>query len=92
MPLKIITVGDKTDHGGQVISGSPTHTLAGRAIARLGDKVSCPQLYPGGKPHGINKIVTAHATLSAGGIQVAVHGCKTECGCSLIGSLPATVG
>lgn len=91
MSLKIITVGDKTDHGGQVISGSPTHTLRGKAIARLGDEVSCPQLYPGGAPHGINKIVSAHATLTAGGIAVAVHGCKTACGCSLIGSAPATV-
>lgn len=92
MPLKIITVGDKTDHGGQVISGSSTHTLNGKAIARLGDKVSCPQLYPGGAPHGVNKIVGAHRTLTAGGIPVAVHGCKTECGCTLIGSKPATVG
>lgn len=92
MPLKIITVGDKTDHGGQVISGSSTHKLNGKAIARLGDKVSCPQLYPGGAPHGVNKIVTAHRTLTAGGIPVAVHGCKTECGCTLIGSQPATVG
>lgn len=92
MALKIITVGDKTDHGGKVISGSPTHKISGKAVARLGDQVSCPQLYPGGAPHGVNKIVTAHATLTAGGIHVAVHGCKTECGCSLIGSVTATVG
>jgi uncharacterized Zn-binding protein involved in type VI secretion len=65
MPLKIITVGDKTDHGGTVISGSPTHDIHGRAIARLGDKVDCPQSYPGGKPHGVNKIITAHDTLTA---------------------------
>lgn len=48
MALKIITVGDKTDHGGTVISGSPDHDIGGRAIARLGDPVSCPQSYPGG--------------------------------------------
>lgn len=92
MPLKIITVGDQTDHGGQVISGSPTHDIAGKAIARLHDEVSCPQVYPGGKPHGINKIITAHETLTAGGILVAVEGCKTECGCTLIGKANATVG
>ncbi len=91
MPLKIITVGDTTDHGGTVISGSPTHDIRGRAIARLGDKVDCPQLYPGGQPHGINKIVTAHQTLTAGGIPVAVHDCVTECGCKLIGSVSTTV-
>lgn len=91
MSLKIITVGDATDHGGKVISGSPTHDIGGKAIARLGDEVMCPQCYPGGTPHGVNKIITAHQTLTAGGIAVAVHGCKTACGCSLIGKVNATV-
>jgi uncharacterized Zn-binding protein involved in type VI secretion len=45
MALKIITVGDKTDHDGTVISGSPTHEIRGRAVARLGDHVDCPKLY-----------------------------------------------
>jgi uncharacterized Zn-binding protein involved in type VI secretion len=62
--LKIITVGDKTDHGGTVISGAPNQNIHGRAVARLGDKVDCPQFYPGGKPHGINKIVTACNTVT----------------------------
>lgn len=92
MPLKIIVVGDSTDHGGKVISGSPTHDIGGKAIARLHDEVSCPLFYPGGKPHGVNKIITAHETLTAGGVPVAVHGCKTECGCTLMGSVNATVG
>jgi uncharacterized Zn-binding protein involved in type VI secretion len=52
--LKTITVGGKADHGGIVISGSPTHYIHGRAIARLGDQVDCPQLYPDGKPHGVD--------------------------------------
>lgn len=91
MSLKIITVEDKTDHGGKVISGSPNHDIRGRAIARLGDKVECPQFYPGGKPHGVNKIITAHLMLTIDGVPVAVEGCVTECGCKLIGSVPATV-
>lgn len=90
MSLIIITVGDKTDHGGTVISGSPDHDIRGRAIARLGDKVACPQFYPGGKPHGINKIITAHNTLTVNGVPVAVDGSATECGCKLTGSMPAT--
>lgn len=92
MSLKIITVGDKTDHGGKVISGSPAHDIRGRAIARLGDKVDCPQFYPGGKPHGVNKIITAHDTLTVDGVPVAVEGCTTECGRKLIGNLHATIG
>lgn len=86
MTLKIITVGDKSDHGGTVISGSSVHTINGRAIARLDDKVACPLLYPGGKPHGVNKIVSAHGTLTVGGVPVAVEGSTTECGCRLKGS------
>jgi len=58
--MNIIVVGDSTDHGGKVISGSPLHDVDGKPIARLGDPVDCPQQYPGGKPHGVNKIVTAH--------------------------------
>jgi uncharacterized Zn-binding protein involved in type VI secretion len=92
MSFNIITVGDSTDHGGKVISGSPTHDIGGKSIARLGDKVSCPQFYPGGKPHGVNKIVTAHQTVTVGGIPVAVEGCKTECGCTLQGKGRAAVG
>jgi uncharacterized Zn-binding protein involved in type VI secretion len=60
MSLKIITVGDRTDHGGTVISGSPNHDIGGRPIERIGDQVDYPQSYPGGKPQGINKITTGH--------------------------------
>ena len=84
--MKIIVIGDRTDHNGKVISGSSAHTVDGVPIARLGDKVDCPQFYPGGKPHGINKIITGHPTVKVGGIPVAVEGCVTECGCKLIGS------
>jgi uncharacterized Zn-binding protein involved in type VI secretion len=91
MSLKIIVVGDPTDHGGKVISGSSLHVVDGKPIARLGDQVDCPLHYPGGKPHGINKIITAHPTLSVGGIAVAVEDCVTECGCKLIGMRRASV-
>lgn len=40
MSLKIITVGDSTDHGGKVISGSPTHDVDGKAIARVSAALS----------------------------------------------------
>ena len=91
MAKKIITVGDKTDHGGTVLTGSPVHDIHGRAIARLGDQVMCPLFYPGGKPHGVNKIISAHDSFTVNGVLVAVEGCVTECGCKLIGSLPAMV-
>jgi len=45
MAKKIIVVGDSTDHGGKVISGSPKDTIMGKRIARMGDLVDCPQRY-----------------------------------------------
>ncbi|WP_426212580.1 PAAR domain-containing protein [Massilia sp. TWP1-3-3] len=86
MAYEFIVVGDKTDHGGTVISGSPSQDIRGQAIARLGDAVNCPQSYPGGLPHGVNKIVTGHPTIKIEGKAVAIHGSLTECGCRLIGS------
>jgi len=87
---KIIVVGDATSHGGKVITGSPYHSIDGKKIARLGDLVDCPQCYPGGSPHGINKIIEAHPTMTVDGIRVALHGHHTECGCTLIGSVSAS--
>jgi uncharacterized Zn-binding protein involved in type VI secretion len=92
MPLKIIVVGDSTSHGGRVTTGSATHTIGGKPVARLDDLVDCPQSYPGGRPHGINRIIEAHPTITVGGRRIALHGHKTECGCTLIGSVTADAG
>lgn len=86
MTADIITVGDTTTHGGVVISGSPTSRIKGQAIARLGDLVRCPQSYPDGRPHGINRIVQVAGRYKVGGIPGACAGDLTECGCALIGS------
>ena len=92
MSLIIITVGDTTANGGRVISGSPAHSLRGRAIARLGDLVDCRGRFPDGSPHGIKKIVECCETVTVGGVPIVLEGHKTECGCALIGSQPGTVG
>ncbi|MGU7780922.1 PAAR domain-containing protein [Burkholderia sp. PU8-34] len=92
MALKIIVIGDGTSHGGRVITGSNTHMIGDKGIARLFDLVDCPQKYPDGRPHGINKIVEAHPTFTIGGERVALHGHRTECGCTLIGSGTASIG
>ncbi|WP_250487966.1 PAAR domain-containing protein [Caballeronia sp. GaOx3] len=91
MSLLIILVGDSTDHGGKVVTGSSTHKIGGRSVARLNDLVDCPQKYPDGRPHGVNKIIEAHPTFAIGGRRVALHGHHTECGCTLIGSTSASV-
>ena len=90
MQKKIITVGDSNSSGGKVISGSAAHTIMGRAIARMGDKVDCPARYPDGKLHGVNPIVEGVENFSIDGIPLAVEGFKSACGCTLVGSQMAT--
>ncbi|WP_153102331.1 PAAR domain-containing protein [Paraburkholderia hayleyella] len=92
MALQLIVVGDETSHGGRVISGSETHTVGGKRIARLDDLVDCPLTYPDGRPHGMNKIIEAHPTFTIGDRRVALHGHRTECGCTLIGSTRTGIG
>ena len=82
MALPIVRLGDQTSHGGVVISASGTHTIAGIGIARVGDQVSCPQT-----GHGVNKIVEGAGSYTIGGREVALHGHRCACGCTLIASL-----
>lgn len=41
--IGFIVLGDRTSHGGVVVSGDPTWTIDGQPIARVGDKVTCPR-------------------------------------------------
>lgn len=80
MSRPIIVVGDRTDHGGVVITGSPFTDIDGKAVARIGDKVTCPQ-----KGHGsVTAIVTGDQTAIIDGSPVARHGDKTACGATLL--------
>ena len=45
----------------------------------------------------VGSIVTVYgnnlqASVTVNGVAVAVEGCTTECGCKVLGNLPATVG
>jgi uncharacterized Zn-binding protein involved in type VI secretion len=77
-------VGDPTDHGGMVITGSPTHNIQGRPVARLGDLVECPQYYPDGRPHGKNPIIQGSYKLMIDGQPAALHGHHSACGSTLL--------
>lgn len=82
MSRPVIVVGDRTSHGGVVITGSPFTDVDGKAVARIGDKVTCPQ-----KGHGsVTTIVTGDLTAIIDGQPVARHGDKTACGATLISS------
>jgi len=41
--IGFIVLGDRTSHGGVVISGDPTRTIDGQPVARVGDKATCPR-------------------------------------------------
>lgn len=75
---KIIRLNDTTSHGGKVVSVTATHfTVGGIAVARVGDKTSCPV-------HGQGSIVEGEARHTIGGVPVAYEGHKTSCGATLL--------
>lgn len=78
MERPIITVGCRTSHGGTVISGTLFSDIDGKAIARLGDSVSCPKCL------GNIIICTGDMTMIVDGAPVARDGDRVSCGAILI--------
>lgn len=86
MGRPFIVIGDKTDHGGVVIQGATASDAAGKKIARVGDKVTCPR-----RGHGhTTVIVSGDPTCVIDGQPAARHGDKTACGATLIASQATT--
>lgn len=86
MSKGFVLLGDTTTHSGEVISASSTLSVNGKAVALVGDKVSCP--LPG---HGVNAIVEGTDQWSEDGRAVVVDGCRSECGCRVVSSAPDCV-
>lgn len=81
MSKGFVLLGDKTTHGGQVISVSSTMVINGKSVALVGDKISCPI-----NGHGINAIIDGSPEWISDGKTVVVNGCHCECGCQVISS------
>ena len=77
----VIRLGDKTSHGGQVISASDSFTVRGKAVALNGDMTFCPQC------KGTFPIQVGDSERQHHGIQMAYHGDATACGAKLIASI-----
>jgi uncharacterized Zn-binding protein involved in type VI secretion len=74
-------LGDKTSHGGVVISGSANNSWHGIPIVRKGDKVYCPKC----KPHFFMVAEgLGHCTDSDAALPMATEGHSTTCGALLI--------
>ncbi|MGA9618875.1 MULTISPECIES: PAAR domain-containing protein [Serratia] len=83
MSKGFVLLGDKTTHGGEIISASSTMTVNGKKVALIGDKISCPK-----EGHGINTIIEGSPDWISDGKAIVVNGCRCECGCQVISSAP----
>ncbi|WMY72553.1 PAAR domain-containing protein [Buttiauxella selenatireducens] len=86
MPKGFVLLGDKTTHGGVVISASSSMIVNGKKVALVGDKVSCPIPF-----HGVNAIIEGSPEWMSDGKAIVVDGCKCQCGCQVISSAPDCV-
>lgn len=78
---RVIRLGDKTSHGGEVVSAAENYTIMGKAVARMGDMATCPI-----KGHGACEIVEGDPYWTINGRNVALEGHKLRCGAALISS------
>lgn len=69
----VARVGDAGSHDGVIITGSPSRTADGRAVARVGDIYDCPL-------HGPNPIIAGSSISTAEGRAVARVNDPTACG------------
>lgn len=82
MGRNVVRLGDKTTHGGSVITASSTSIIEGKPVALIGDLVSCPK-----KGHGVNKIIEGAKHCFSDGKPIVIDYCLCECGCKVISSI-----
>lgn len=86
MTQPFITIGDRTSHGGTVISADPTADIHGKSIARVGDLTVCPRR----GCRGIFAIISGADDVVGMGQPYARHGDRTACGAILLSSQAVT--
>lgn len=77
----VIRIGDKTSHGGTVISAQDAFVVLGKKVACAGDSVMCPRC------KGVFPIRVAGSDLKHHGKPVAYDGDKAACGARLVSSI-----
>jgi uncharacterized Zn-binding protein involved in type VI secretion len=76
-------LGDRTDHGGTIISGASRTLVNGISAARKGDLHSCPL-----KGHGVTPITTGSSSVNIEGRPSARVGDRTGCGAVITSGSP----
>ncbi len=79
----IARLGDRSDHGGQIISGAARTLVNGIPAARKGDQHSCPL-----DGHGVTPIVTGSDTTVIEGRPAARVGDRAGCGAVITSGSP----
>jgi uncharacterized Zn-binding protein involved in type VI secretion len=77
----VVRLGDKTTHGGTVVSAQLAFKVLGKAVAVEGDLTVCPRC------KGIFPIQTAGSERNHNGRAVAYDEDKAACGARLISSI-----
>ncbi|MCP1573960.1 putative Zn-binding protein involved in type VI secretion [Herbaspirillum rubrisubalbicans] len=85
MSPPFITVGDKTSHGGTVISGDQAFLIHGKAVAGIGDLTVCPHC------KGAFPITSGAEDMMTKGKAPAREGDRTACGAILIAAQAVTI-
>ena len=78
-------LGDRSDHGGMIVSGASRTLVNGRPVARMGDKHDCPIT-----GHGTTNIVSGSLDTQAEGRPNARVGDAVDCGARIITGSPNT--
>lgn len=79
----VARIGDTSDHGGSIISGSDNVSADGIPVARVGDVHTCPI-----SGHGTTAIVSTPQNSVYNGVLVATVGAKTGCGATIVSGSP----
>jgi uncharacterized Zn-binding protein involved in type VI secretion len=76
-------LGDRTNHGGTIISGAAKTLVNGMPAARVGDLHSCPL-----EGHGVTPIATGSSKTMIEGQPAARIGDRTGCGAVITSGSP----
>jgi uncharacterized Zn-binding protein involved in type VI secretion len=85
--IGFVVLGDKTSHGGEVVSCTSNRTVNGKEVARLNDLVSCPRC------NRTAKIISSRfPAITSNGVPLAFDRDMTDCGAEVYSSVNGFAG